>query len=364
MNRIHKSIVLALMMTCLSQNLMANSSIKVFLNGEEMPLAQEVKSANNVVMLPLKEISNNFGYDVIWDSQTGVIEIHDGSYVVKLKVGSKEADVNGKRIELPVTPKSFNGTTYVPLRFIGEAMDMRVKWDGKKKEVSIEAKYSFDKGEKKLFYTNKDGKKEVVAEGITILDGIEADSSWVNVTRTKDGSELVSVGCTYQGALTSSAYQTFYIKDGKIIDQVVNEGAIFPCEVTKVIKDRMVISDGKSIRIYNDMTGTLEKKYELKNWSIDDEFTLENYSDNYLLGRIGNTYHIIDLVNNKVTRVIDLLPNNTEAEKEDLGYVYGGPGIGWFDNIKLVWETDEALVFKYHSVSEDKDKTVTYMIGK
>ncbi len=34
------------------------------------------------------------------------------------------------------------------------------------------------------------------------------------------------------------------------------------------------------------------------------------------------------------------------------------------DSIGLVWERDAALPFKYHDSVEDKDKTITYMIGK
>lgn len=335
---------------------MASGPIKVFYGGEEINLEQEVKSSNNVVMLPLKEISNIFGYNVTWDSQTGAIEIRDGSYVITLKIGSKEATVNGQIIQLPVTPKNFNGTTYVPLRFIGEAMEMGVKWDSKKNQVEIEPKYFFDYKDKKLLCV-KNGKEIVVAEDIENWSKYKPYLEGVQVRRTKYGSELVDIYFQIEGALLESAGHSFYIKNGKLIDQINQDlYVIVPKSAIRVINDHVVVSDGKTLKIYDDVTGEVERQYDLTKWLKVPEFEPESYSDKYLLGRTENTLHIIDLVNNKVTRVIDLIPQTTEDEEYDFYCVYN------FD--APLTATDEALVFKYHSETEGVDKTVTYMIGK
>ena len=49
---------------------------------------------------------------------------------IKLKIGSKIALVNNKVIELDVAPKIENGRTLVPIRFISEAFGYNVQWDG------------------------------------------------------------------------------------------------------------------------------------------------------------------------------------------------------------------------------------------
>ena len=343
---------------------MASSPIKVFFDGEELTYVQEVKFSNNVVMLPLEQMSIYLGYEVTWDSQTGVIELRDGSYVITFKVGSKEANVNGKKIELSVAPKSFNGTTYVPLQFISEAMEMGVKWDGKKKQVNIEKKYTFDYDGKKLLCLGENGKKHVVAEGIENYSKDNAYCDACYLHKTKYSSELVELYFSFGGALTTYSSHFFYIKDGKVIDDVdgVSEN-VYRCPTSgiKVIKDHVVISDDGIFKIYDDTTGEVEKQYELKKWQIQDGFIPVSYSDKYLLGKVGKKgiigleLYIIDLVNNKVTRVEDLVPHG-EEQTEDLMY-----GV---TDMRLVWETDEALVFKYHDESENEDKTVTYMIGK
>ncbi|MFR2837444.1 MAG: hypothetical protein ACLTBU_00045 [Zhenhengia sp.] len=76
------------------------------------------------------------------------------------------------------------------------------------------------------------------------------------------------------------------------------------------------------------------------------------------MGRYERTIHVVDLVTGKVTRILDLIP------EVDQGYVFQSDMHLNEDDIKLVWETDKALVFKYYSITEQIEKTVTCKLGE
>jgi plastocyanin len=55
---------------------------------------------------------------------------------IRLKVGRIEAKVNGSIVKLSNAPILHQGTTYVPLRFIGEQLHANVKWNQKEQSVA------------------------------------------------------------------------------------------------------------------------------------------------------------------------------------------------------------------------------------
>src|SRR5690606_22564014 len=58
----------------------------------------------------------------------GITAVKDTTKV-KLTIGSKTAQVNGEKVILMQAPEIINGTTLVPLRFIGESLGSKVSWD-------------------------------------------------------------------------------------------------------------------------------------------------------------------------------------------------------------------------------------------
>ncbi|NBD26727.1 stalk domain-containing protein [Paenibacillus glycinis] len=56
---------------------------------------------------------------------------------IGLKMGSKNATVGGQAYKLDVAPLLLNGTTYLPLRFVTEAMGAQIDWDAALKRVSV-----------------------------------------------------------------------------------------------------------------------------------------------------------------------------------------------------------------------------------
>ena len=57
--------------------------------------------------------------------------------MIKLKIGSKNADIDGVVYKMDTVPFLKDSRTFVPVRFVSEAMGLNVDWDSDTQEVTI-----------------------------------------------------------------------------------------------------------------------------------------------------------------------------------------------------------------------------------
>lgn len=333
----------------------AKSSIKIAYDGEELYLEKEAKEIKNNILLPIRMLSQYFGYTVNWDNALGQIDIIKGNKKISLFMNSTKAYVNGKETQLSVSAQMIEGTVYVPLRFACEALDMSVAWDNKTQTVSLEGKYTLDRKNKQLLVRTEEGKK-VLAKVNTLEDGESTISVSVGYTTTKNGSEIVTVYEGIQGALSGSTSTQFYVKDGKVIDKIERDFHYIGENSIAYLGDKIAFGYGRYLRIYNDQTGELIKSYDLNEFQEGFILDLMKLGENYAMGRYNNMIHVVDFQTGKVTRIFDFV------DKEDQYYVFPTDIYLATDNLKLVWETSSALVFKYYS-EDGKQKTITCKLG-
>lgn len=89
------------------------------------------------VMVPVRGVLEKLGAQVTWMAKTQEVVATTPKVDVTLKIGSKQARINGKDVPLDVPAQIISGSTMVPLRFVGEAMGAELKWDGVTRTVSI-----------------------------------------------------------------------------------------------------------------------------------------------------------------------------------------------------------------------------------
>lgn len=123
--------------------------IMVHLNGERMTFQAPPIRQNGSVMVPFRAIFEALGLKVEWDSKTQTIKGSKPGALIKLKLGSTTAEINGNQKKLTVAPTNIKGSTYVPLRFIGEAVDAKVNWLAEIQTVTISTKQPFTTKDKK-----------------------------------------------------------------------------------------------------------------------------------------------------------------------------------------------------------------------
>ncbi|MGL6173089.1 MAG: copper amine oxidase N-terminal domain-containing protein, partial [Cellulosilyticaceae bacterium] len=330
--------------------------ITVSYNGEQMQLEQQPQKIGESVLLPLRSVSQFLGYKVNWNAETKQIDIIEGGTTIRLVIDSDKAEVNGEEIKLNAPAQMVEGTTYVPVRFVAEALNIGVDWDSQTQSVNLESKYSLDEVNKQLLVRTKEGKK-IISEVNTLNE--YADDTYVAYHTTKNGSEIVSVGQLIQGAAGMGTTSTaFYMKDEKLVDKIEKSFHYTGDDGIIELDDFVILNDKSDLKFYDDKTGNLIQKYNLNDFQEGLKLDIMKIRPNYIMGRHERTIHIVDLVTGKVTRILDLIPEVDQA------YVFQSDMHLYTDNIKLVWETDTALVFKYYSITEEIEKTVTCKLGQ
>lgn len=88
-------------------------------------------------LIPLRAVTEATGALVTWFAEEGRISITRGSQEIILTVGSPLITVNGSKKTLDVPAQLMNNRTMVPLRFIIENLQLKIKWDGETETIEI-----------------------------------------------------------------------------------------------------------------------------------------------------------------------------------------------------------------------------------
>lgn len=151
----------------------AATSIKIYLDGAQVNLSSGASAEliSNKVMIPIRVVSEKLGHSVGWEQKTKTVTITQDKKVIKMVVGQKTATVDGSKISLDIAPIIKKGTTLVPIRFVAEAMGMKVSWNNQTKSVYLVSQNSGSGGET---ITPPAGGNE---SGLTQVNGISFSDS-------------------------------------------------------------------------------------------------------------------------------------------------------------------------------------------
>lgn len=111
--------------------------IQVLINGRVQEFADAPFIEGGRTLVPLRAIFEALGAGVSWDNATKTVTASRGDRTVVLTIGAAEARVNGQPVRLDVPGIIRSGRTFVPLRFVSEAMGADVGWDGATRTVII-----------------------------------------------------------------------------------------------------------------------------------------------------------------------------------------------------------------------------------
>lgn len=116
----------------------SGTGFKVLLDGVKVdfPDAQPYLTEGRV-FVPVRFVTEAMGSMVSWDGNKKLVTIKKGSDVITLIIGNKEIKKNGTGIQMDVAPSITNSRTYVPLRFVSEALNAKVEWLADERIVKI-----------------------------------------------------------------------------------------------------------------------------------------------------------------------------------------------------------------------------------
>jgi len=93
--------------------------------------------ANNRTMVPVRFISEALGAAVAWDADARTVTVTKASTAVKLTIDSRQIYVDGVATAMDTAAIIRDGRTFVPVKYIAEALDLNVSWDDVAKTVLL-----------------------------------------------------------------------------------------------------------------------------------------------------------------------------------------------------------------------------------
>ncbi len=131
------SVTLQNQQTQSTQNSSGQDDIRVFLNGQLMSFDQPPVIIGGSTMVPMRAIFEALGASISWDASTQMVTATRGDITIKLIIGMQTCQVNGHETALSQPAQIFGGRTMVPLRFVAEALQAEVEWDGSTRTITI-----------------------------------------------------------------------------------------------------------------------------------------------------------------------------------------------------------------------------------
>lgn len=121
-------------------------SIGIRLNGQMLSFDVDPFIENNRTLVPLRGVMEGLGADVEWYQETATVKVHTQDVSIELVIGENTAKtiktVDGvpseETVELDVAARLVNDRTFVPVRFVSEALGAHVDWDDNLRIVIIE----------------------------------------------------------------------------------------------------------------------------------------------------------------------------------------------------------------------------------
>lgn len=105
---------------------------KIIYNGKEINLKNKLYKSGDFLMMPIREVGEALGYKISWNNKTRQVELTKGANYLTATVGEDMYSFSKRIVKLGKGSLLENGTTYVPVKFIEEVMqlDVNINNDG------------------------------------------------------------------------------------------------------------------------------------------------------------------------------------------------------------------------------------------
>lgn len=108
---------------------LGDKGLKIYVEGKKPTFDVEPQVIDGRTMVPFRALAEALDATVAWDPVSSAVAITKGDSVVKLAIGSTQAEVNGVTVLLAIPVQVIDGRIMVPLRFVGEALSAEVLFD-------------------------------------------------------------------------------------------------------------------------------------------------------------------------------------------------------------------------------------------
>jgi len=117
---------------------LVNSSINIVVNGETLAGSVAPIIDQGRILVPARSLAEQLGAQVEWLAAENKVFINKDTDSIELTINETKAVINGERINMEVPARIIDNRTYVPLRFISEALHAQVTWMPQERTVLVE----------------------------------------------------------------------------------------------------------------------------------------------------------------------------------------------------------------------------------
>jgi endonuclease YncB( thermonuclease family) len=110
---------------------------EVFIDGKRIAFEVPPTIVDGSTLVPMRKIFEELGSDISWNADTRTVTAIKGETVIEYSIGQPIARKNSDTISLSVPGVIIDGSTMMPLRFVGEALGATVGWEGNSRTISI-----------------------------------------------------------------------------------------------------------------------------------------------------------------------------------------------------------------------------------
>ncbi len=107
------------------------------IDGKVYAMDAETFIENSRTYVPVRYLAEALGASVEWEEATKMVTLTKEGVAVKLVIDQKAITVNGKIQDMDVAPLIKANRTYLPGRYVAEAFGCQVSWDEKTRAVSV-----------------------------------------------------------------------------------------------------------------------------------------------------------------------------------------------------------------------------------
>lgn len=113
---------------------------RLVIDGKTKDVDPPPQISENRTMVPIRFVVEDEAIkgEIFWNGKLGKVAMNCQGKYIELFIGSKRAAVDGKTVYLDAAPYIYQDRTYLPLRFIAEAMGAKVEWKPATQEVAID----------------------------------------------------------------------------------------------------------------------------------------------------------------------------------------------------------------------------------
>jgi hypothetical protein len=113
------------------------ANIRVALDDKSISFDVSPQIVNGRTLVPMRAIFEALGLNVSWDATTKTAKGENSSNSISFVLGSKTATVDGQSKVLDVAANTINNRTMIPLRFLSENMGYNVVWVGESNLIML-----------------------------------------------------------------------------------------------------------------------------------------------------------------------------------------------------------------------------------